>query len=52
MTQDDKPIAFYSRKLNSAQRRYTTGEQEFISIVQTLGDFCNILLGYKIIVKK
>jgi hypothetical protein len=27
ITQDDKLIAFYSRKLNSAQKRYTTGEQ-------------------------
>jgi len=25
--QDDLPLAFYSRKMNSAQRRYTTGEQ-------------------------
>jgi hypothetical protein len=27
ITQDEKPIAFYSRKLNSSQQRYTTGEQ-------------------------
>jgi hypothetical protein len=27
ITQDQKTIAFYSRKLNSAQQRYTTGEQ-------------------------
>jgi hypothetical protein len=27
ITQDEKPIAFYSRKLNSAQQIYTTGEQ-------------------------
>jgi hypothetical protein len=26
--QEGKPLAFYSRKLNSAQTRYTTGEQE------------------------
>jgi hypothetical protein len=26
ITQDEKPIAFYSRKLKSAQQRYTTGE--------------------------
>jgi hypothetical protein len=30
ITQDEKPIAFYSRKLNSAQQRYTTGEQEVL----------------------
>jgi len=26
--QDVKPLAFYSRKLNKHQKRYTTGEQE------------------------
>ena len=29
--QDNKPLAFYSRKMNSAQMRYTTGEQELLS---------------------
>jgi hypothetical protein len=48
--QNKKPIAFYSRKLNSAQQRYTIGEQELLSIVETLRDFHNNLLGYKIIV--
>jgi hypothetical protein len=30
ITQDEKPIAFYSIKLNSAQQRYTTGEQDLL----------------------
>jgi hypothetical protein len=50
ITQDDKPIAFYSRKLNSAQKRNTTGEQELLSIVETFRELRSILLGYKIIV--
>jgi putative transposase len=48
--QNDKPIAFYSRKMNSAQKRYTTGEQELLSIVETLKEFRNILFGQQIIV--
>ena len=31
--QDKCPVAFYSRKLNPAQTRYTTGDQELLSLV-------------------
>jgi hypothetical protein len=48
--QEGKPLAFYSRKLNSAQTRYTTGEQELLSIVETFKDFRDILLGQQGIV--
>ena len=48
--QDDRPLAFYSRKLNSAQKRYTTGDQELLSTVETLKEFKNILLGQQLIV--
>ena len=50
ITQDKKPLAFYSRKLTDAQTRYTTTERELLSIVETLKEFRNILLGHKIVV--
>ena len=33
ISQDDKPIAFYSRKLSPTQTRYTTTERELLAIV-------------------
>ena len=48
ISQEGKPIAFYSRKLNSAQLNYTTTERELLAIVETLKEFRNILLGQEI----
>ena len=50
IAQNEKPIAFFSRKLNPAQRRYTTSERELLGIVETLKKFRTILLGHKILV--
>jgi hypothetical protein len=47
---EGNPLALYSRKLNSAQTRYTTGEQELLSIVETMKEFRDILLGQQVIV--
>jgi hypothetical protein len=33
--QDKKPIAFHSRKLNTAQKQYTTTERELLSAIET-----------------
>jgi hypothetical protein len=47
--QDKKPIAIYSRKLNTAQNRYTTTEreQELLSAIETCKEYKkNFLLGY------
>ena len=48
ISEDGKPVAFYSRKLNDAQTRYTTTERELLSIVETLKEYRNILLGHQI----
>ena len=50
VSQNNKPIAFYSRKLNLAQTQYTTTEKELPSMVETLKEFRNILLDQQIVV--
>ena len=50
ISQNNKPIAFYSRKLQLAQRQYTTTECKLLSIIETLKEFKNILLGQQIVV--
>ena len=50
ISQKGKSIAFYSKKMNSAQHNYTTTEKEILSIVATLKEFLNIILGHQITV--
>ena len=50
ISQDGKPITFFSIKLNNAQTSYKTTEHELLSIVDTLKVFRMILLGIKIVV--
>jgi RNase H-like domain found in reverse transcriptase len=43
--QDNAPATYFSRKLNAAQRNYTTGEKEILSIVETFKEYHTMLFG-------
>jgi hypothetical protein len=51
ISQNGKPIVFYSRKLTPTQTQYTTTERELLPIVKTLKEFLTILLGQQLIIK-
>jgi len=51
VTQNNKPLGFFSKKLNDTQKRYPVTEQELLAIVETLKYFRHMLLGHKIIVR-
>jgi hypothetical protein len=51
VTQNGKPLGFFSKKLTDTQRRYPVTEQELLAIVETLKYFRHMLLGHKIVVK-
>ncbi len=50
ITQKNRPLAFFSRKLTQAQQKYSVTDQELLSIVETLKEFKGMLLGQRIIV--
>ncbi len=50
ITQNNRPIAFFSRKLTTAQQKYTVTELELLSIVELLKEFEGMLLGQKLVI--
>jgi hypothetical protein len=50
MTQDDRPISFFSRKLSEMQQKYNATEIELLAILETLKDFKGMLWGQNIMV--
>ena len=48
ISQNNKPIAIFSRRLSKPQRNYTTTEKELLAIVECLKQCQGILFGYEI----
>ena len=48
ITQENRPIAFVSRKLSGAQSKYTITKLELLAIVETLKEFNGMLWGQRI----
>jgi hypothetical protein len=45
ITQDNRPIAFFSRKLSETQQKYSVTEIKLLAIVETLKEFKGMLWG-------
>jgi hypothetical protein len=48
ITQDNRPIAFFSRKLSDTQCKYSITKIELLAIVETLKEFKGMLRGQNI----
>ncbi len=48
ITQGNRPIAFFSRKLSKTQQKYSVTEIKLLAIVETLKEFKGMLWGQDI----
>jgi hypothetical protein len=48
LTQDNRPIAFFSWRLSNTQRKYSVNKIELLAIVETLKEFKGMLWGQNI----
>jgi len=51
ITQEGKPLGFFSRKLTGTQRCYPVTEQELLAITEALKYFKHMLFGHRMVVK-
>ena len=50
ITQQNRPLVFFSRKLSPATQKYSVIKQELLAIVETLKEFKGMLWGQTILV--
>ena len=50
MTQDNRLLAFFSRKLSDTQKQYSVTEIELLAIVEALKEFKGMLWGQQIVI--
>ena len=48
ITQDNRPLAFWSRKLTKTQKKYSVTEIELLAIVEVLKEFKGMLWGQRV----
>ena len=48
ITQNNRPIAFFSQKLSDTQQKYSVTEQELLAIIETLKEFKGMLWDQKV----
>ena len=45
LSQEDKPIAFFSKKLNESRQKYSSYDKEFYGVIQALKHWRHYLFG-------
>jgi hypothetical protein len=48
LMQGKKVLAFFSKKLTETQKKYGVGEEEMLSVIESLKEFRTMILGYPI----
>jgi len=49
LSQEDRPVAFFSEKLNESRQKYSSYDKEFYAVVQALKHWRHYLLGNKFV---